>query len=220
MSRVCIVGANRGIGLALTQKYTLAEHDVIALCRQSSPELSAIKNIQIIESIDINHHDDRINATQSLKNIDILLVNAGILHSNNDDLPTHESLIQQQIQTNAISPLIFCYLAEQCLNPNAKIMLMTSRMGSMADNESGGLDGYRMSKAALNCAGKNLAQHYAHKSISVFLVHPGYVQTDMTNHSGHIAPNEAADHIFKLIAQLDHSQTGTFWHANGEPLPW
>lgn len=220
MSRVCIVGANRGIGLALTQRYQQERYDVTALCRSTSAELSDISSIEIIESIDINLHQDRIKATQKLNDIDILIVNAGILHADSDQLQTHESLLQQQIQTNAISPIIFCYLAEQYLNSNAKIILMTSRMGSMADNESGGLDGYRMSKAALNSGGKNLSHHYTNQSISVFMVHPGYVQTDMTNHSGHITPTEAASHITKLIEQLDHSQTGTFWHANGQPLPW
>ena len=100
------------------------------------------------------------------------------------------------------------------------IGIVTSRMGSVADNDSGGAYGYRMSKAAVNITGVSLARDLAERGISVALLHPGYVRTDMTGHSGHIDAEEAAAGLIQRMDELSPATTGTFWHANGETLPW
>ena len=98
--------------------------------------------------------------------------------------------------------------------------MITSRMGSIEDNTSGGRYGYRMSKAALNAASMSLSHDLAPKEVAVGIYHPGYVQTDMVNHGGDISANESASRIVGLIEQLDMNQSGVFRHSNGQVLPW
>jgi NAD(P)-dependent dehydrogenase (short-subunit alcohol dehydrogenase family) len=93
-------------------------------------------------------------------------------------------------------------------------------MGSIADNGSGGYYGYRMSKAALNAAGMSLARDLAAAGVSVAILHPGYVRTDMTARSGNVEPDDAAKQLLARIEALGPDSSGTFWHANGQVLPW
>ena len=97
---------------------------------------------------------------------------------------------------------------------------MTSRMGSISDNTSGGYYGYRISKAALNVAGKSLAEDLRREGIAVALLHPGYVQTDMTGHGGDVTPAQAAAGLVRRVDELNLENSGSFWHANGQRLPW
>jgi NAD(P)-dependent dehydrogenase (short-subunit alcohol dehydrogenase family) len=98
--------------------------------------------------------------------------------------------------------------------------MITSRMGSIADNTSGGRYGYRMSKAALNIASVSLAHDLKHLGISVGIIHPGLVGTEMIGGYGDISPDQAAESIAKRIEELNLENSGTFWHSNGEILPW
>jgi NAD(P)-dependent dehydrogenase (short-subunit alcohol dehydrogenase family) len=93
-------------------------------------------------------------------------------------------------------------------------------MGSIADNGSGGYYGYRMSKAALNAAGMSLARDLSGAGIAVAILHPGYVRTDMTEGSGTTDPDAAAKQLVDRVDALNLETTGTFWHANGQVLPW
>jgi NAD(P)-dependent dehydrogenase (short-subunit alcohol dehydrogenase family) len=101
-----------------------------------------------------------------------------------------------------------------------RIGLVTSRMGSMEDNTSGGYYGYRASKAALNAIGKSLALDLAPRNIAVVLLHPGYVATDMVGGSGDVSPEQAARQLIARIDALTPASSGTFQHANGTALPW
>ena len=93
-------------------------------------------------------------------------------------------------------------------------------MGSLADNTSGGLYGYRISKAAVNMVGVNLARDFKPRGIAVYVLHPGYVRTAMTGGSGHVDPHRAAQGLIERLDNLKLADTGTFWHAQGHPLPW
>jgi NAD(P)-dependent dehydrogenase (short-subunit alcohol dehydrogenase family) len=94
-------------------------------------------------------------------------------------------------------------------------------MGSIADNTSGSSYGYRMSKVALSMAGKSLAHDLKLRGIAVAILHPGLVQTRMTGFtSGGITPEESVKGLLARIDELTLENTGTFWHANGEVLPW
>jgi NAD(P)-dependent dehydrogenase (short-subunit alcohol dehydrogenase family) len=107
------------------------------------------------------------------------------------------------------------------LKKGAKIVLMTSRMGSIGDNTSGSSYGYRMSKAALSMAGKSLAYDLKPAGIAVAILHPGLVQTRMTGFSpSGITPEVSVKSLLERIEQLNLQNTGTFWHSNGEVLPW
>ena len=106
------------------------------------------------------------------------------------------------------------------LKPGSKVAIVTSRMGSMADNTFGGHYGYRMSKAAVNAAGVSLARDLEGHGIPVILLHPGYVNTDMTQHLGPVDPADAAAGLLDQIDRLTLEASGEFRHANGELLPW
>ena len=101
-----------------------------------------------------------------------------------------------------------------------KIANITSRMGSIEDNTSGAYYGYRASKAALNAIGKSLANDLKQHGVAVVQIHPGFVQTRMVGFNGDISPEQAAAGIAARIDELTLETTGSFWHSNGQPLPW
>ena len=151
--------------------------------------------------------------------IDVLINNAGILRGESLGALNFDS-IAEQFEVNALGPLRVTAALASLLAPNAKIAIVTSRMGSIADNSSGGYYGYRMSKAAVNAAGVSLARDLAGRGIAVALIHPGMVATDMTGKHG-IPPADAARGVLARIDALTQENTGRFWHAGaGEELPW
>lgn len=217
---VLITGANRGIGLQLAKQYAEAGANVFATCRKPSAELEKA-NATIIADIDVAAADAAAKISQALgdEKIDLLINNAGILTRETlDDAPAAD--IQQQFNVNALAPLLITIGLLPHLNKNAKVAMITSRMGSLTDNGSGGYYGYRMSKAALNAAGVSLARDLKDSGIAVALLHPGYVQTDMVNNTGDITAAESAQRLRQRIEQLNMANSGTFWHSNGEVLPW
>ncbi|GGQ23401.1 SDR family oxidoreductase [Shewanella litoralis] len=222
MKTVVITGANRGIGLSLTTLYAQQNQLVYALCRQSSVELAALgDNVKVIEGVDVTQ-DAGIETMQNhLRgvNIDLLICNAGILR---DERLDHLNLdtIRQQFEVNALAPLrVVASLQSQLVN-GAKVAMITSRMGSITDNTSGGRYGYRMSKAALNAASMSLSHDLAPRQIAVGIYHPGYVQTEMVNYGGDISATDSASRIIGLIDTLSMETSGVFKHSNGQDLPW
>ncbi|NRA62760.1 MAG: SDR family oxidoreductase [Psychrobium sp.] len=220
MSTVVITGANRGIGLAMAQQFSQQGHRVIALCRQSSDSLKQLA-VEVVEKVDVSTTQGLAAMVEGLAgvDIDILINNAGILRDESLG-QLNPQTITEQFQVNALAPLLVVDALHQQLTVNAKVALITSRMGSISDNGSGGRYGYRMSKAALNAAGMSLAKDLSVDNISVGLYHPGWVQTDMVGGTGDISSDEAARRLTALILAQDMSQTGLFKHSNGEILPW
>lgn len=218
---ILITGANRGIGLALARQYTAAGAHVFAVCRTPSDELNALANTHVIAGIDVTQADasQQISAALANTQLDILIQNAGILIADNQHDIKVEN-ITAQLAINAVAPVMLTLGLLPHLSAGSKVALITSRMGSMADNGSGGYYGYRMSKAALNAAGVSLARDLASQSIAVGLLHPGFVQTDMVNHAGDITAAEAAQRLCQRITELSLANSGRFWHSNGESLPW
>lgn len=220
MKTVLITGANRGIGLALTHEYLAQAWRVIGVCRTESAELSAT-SAQVISGVDITNVAAVQNLAEQLAGVklDLLINNAGILH--HDHLGELDyGNVTQQFLVNAQAPLQVTEALLGHLNEGAKIAFITSRMGSIADNTSGGYYGYRMSKAALNAAAKSLSLDLKARGISVAILHPGYVQTAMVNFGGDISATESAQRLSQRIAQLNLKNTGGFWHSNGDSLPW
>ena len=126
---------------------------------------------------------------------------------------------------NALAPLTLTQALQGHFNAGSKIAFITSRMGSIADNDSGGRYGYRMSKAALNIGAVSLATDLKAAKIAVGIYHPGYVQTDMVNAAGQtsngdITANVAAERLITLMDNLSAADSGVFKHSNGEVLPW
>ncbi|ARD22435.1 MULTISPECIES: SDR family oxidoreductase [Shewanella] len=217
---VVITGANRGIGLALAKLFKQQGDKVFALCRHTSDELELL-DVNVITQIDVATDEGIHNMQTSLAgvNIDVLICNAGILR---DEQLAHLNLdtIRQQFEINALAPLRIVAALNHQLNAGGKVAMITSRMGSIEDNTSGGRYGYRMSKAALNAASMSLSHDLSPKQIAVGIYHPGYVQTDMVNHGGDISALESASRLVGLINSLDMTTTGVFKHSNGQTLPW
>jgi len=220
MKTVVITGANRGIGLALCKEYIAQGWQVVGLCRKVSPELAAC-GAKVISGIDVTDSKAIRQLPELLANytIDLLINNAGILkHDSLGKLDTDH--IAEQFKVNAEAPVRITEALLNRLADNAKIAFITSRMGSIADNTSGGYYGYRMSKAALNAAATSLSIDLKPRGIAVALLHPGYVQTEMVNFGGDISAAESAKKLSQRIAALNLANSGGFWHSNGEKLPW
>ena len=220
MKTVLVTGANRGIGLAFVQHYQQRGDRVIAICRQSSTELQH-SGAQIIEGIDVSDAEAVASLGKRLAGvtIDILINNAGILRDERLGDIDYRTVLEQ-FEVNAIGPLRVTEALLDNLAKGAKVALITSRMGSVADNSSGGRYGYRMSKVALNMAGMSLAKDLAPRGIAVALLHPGYVQTAMVGFGGDISADASAQRLMERIDQLTLESSGSFWHSNGEVLPW
>ncbi|MBV1909972.1 MAG: SDR family oxidoreductase [Kangiellaceae bacterium] len=219
-SVVLITGANRGIGLALCKVYKSRRAQVIGVCRQTSEALNQL-DIEIIDSVDVTqkHGIDHLKNTLNDRPIDILINNAGILRSQSLNSLDFDEMMEQ-FQVNTIGPMRVVDGLRESLSAGAKIAMITSRMGSIEDNTSGGQYGYRMSKCALNAASKSLALDLKEKGIAVAILHPGYVQTEMVNFGGDISSDLSAERLAARVDELDLDNTGSFWHSNGELLPW
>jgi|TARA_B110000238_G_C16126835_1_gene439573 NAD(P)-dependent dehydrogenase (short-subunit alcohol dehydrogenase family) len=220
MANVIITGANRGMGLEFVKQYMAKGDTVYALCRNSSDELNK-SGAKIFDKVDVGNPEclDKFLPTLSDFKIDLLINNAGVLANESlDDMSA--ATLEYQFRVNAMGPVIVTQMLKQQLVKGAKVAMITSRMGSVTDNTSGGYYGYRMSKAALNIAGVSLAHDLKEQEVAVALLHPGYVQTEMVNNSGDISAAVAVDRLMQRIEELNMSNTGTFWHSNGEVLPW
>lgn len=218
--RVVITGANRGIGLSMARIYAERGYSVFAACRHTSAALDQL-DVELISGVDVATAVGVQTLKQSLVglSIDVLINNAGILQDEQLGSINFDQ-IERQFAVNALGPLrVIEALCDQ-LAPAAKLALITSRMGSIADNTSGGRYGYRMSKAALNAAGKSLACDLAARGVAVAILHPGLVATDMIGGHGDITPDQAASRLIDRIDALTLQNSGTFWHSNGEELPW
>jgi len=221
MARTTLVtGANRGIGLALCRRLKERGREVIAVCRQSSPALDAL-GVRVEPGVDVTSDQAVAALARRLEGValDELVCNAGILREDGLDDRAYDD-IRAQLEVNAIAALRVVAALHRQIRRGGKIALITSRMGSIGDNGSGGYYGYRMSKAALNAAGMSLARDLAPAGIAVGILHPGFVRTDMTEGTGNVDPADAAKQLVDRLEALTPETTGTFWHANGQVLPW
>jgi len=222
MSNIVITGANRGIGLALTRQYRDRGDSVVAVCRQASSELDEL-GVRVESGIEVTDRESLLDLAGRLSDIDVdvLLNNAGVMRRTDfDDIEDQLDAYRLQFEVNSLAPLRVTRALVDRLGEGGKVAIITSRMGSIADNDSGGHYGYRMSKAAVNMAGVSLAQELAGRRIAVGLLHPGYVKTDMTGNTGHVGADESAAGLIQRIDALSMESTGSFHHANGEELPW
>lgn len=221
MSKVALVtGANRGIGLELCRQLHERGDTVIAACRQTSEGLASL-GVRVETGVDVADEQAVTSLARRLASVtlDLLINNAGVLRV---DSLGHVRMpdVKEQFEINALGPLRVTQALLKNLSEGAKVAIITSRMGSIEDNGSGAMYGYRMSKAALNAAGVSLARDLFPRRIAVVILHPGYVRTQMTALNGSVDPDEAARGLIARIDELSLESTGRFLHANGERLPW
>jgi len=228
MKTVLITGADRGIGAALCVAYAARGDSVLAVCLQDGAGLHGLNHIDIIPHVDVTDEGSVAGLVTKVgaHRLDVLINNAGIVIEQRFGAFDY-SVFQREYAVNALGPLRVTEALRPQLGPGSKIAIITSRVGSLGDNGSGGLYGYRMSKAAANMAGINLAHELRPFGISVICLHPGSVRTAMTESLGDQstvsslnAPATAAEGLLAQIDELDLDTTGRFRHANGELLPW
>ncbi|MCK4492417.1 MAG: SDR family oxidoreductase [Methylococcales bacterium] len=220
---VLITGSNRGIGLALCQQLKHKGFHVIATCRQRSKALVALE-VEIIENVDVSDQKSLLTLAKHLsgRKLNWLINNAGIANGISMDHLDEDSIIscKRMFEVNSLGTLLTTQALLDTMSEGSKVGIITSRMGSMDDNDSGGSYGYRMSKAAVNAVGKSLSVDLKPQGIAVAILHPGWVKTDMTNHSGLMEVDESALGLIARMEALTLENTGSFWHSNGELLPW
>ncbi len=219
MSVAVVTGANRGIGLALTQQLTARGMHVVAACRRGSEALA--KTGAEVVTCDVTDDASVAGLAEQLggRRIGLLVNNAGILARDRLGSIDFQS-VRSQLEVNALGPLRVTEALGDNLDEGSVVGIVTSRMGSIADNTSGGAYGYRMSKAAVNAAGASLARDLAPRGVAVVLLHPGWVKTDMTRGSGNWSADEAAAGLIARLDETTLANTGRFVHADGTPLPW
>ncbi len=219
MSTVVITGCNRGIGLELARQMHARGDKVIGVCRKQGAELAKL-DIRIIEGIDVAEADDVEKLAAELKGttIDILLNNAGILRRDSFGSLDYDEMMLQ-FRVNALGPLRVTEALSRNLADGSKVAIVSSRVGSIDDNGSGGNWGYRTSKTAVNMIGTNLMHELKPRGIAVALLHPGLVATEMTGGQG-VSPEDAAAGLIDRIEELTLETSGGFWHAEGYRLPW
>ena len=221
MSNYLVTGANRGIGLEFCKQLKDRGINVLATCRETSKDLNAL-GVEVIEDVDISSEKSIIKLKNSLIGIkiDCLINNAGIADYNSLDNLDIKS-IRRQFEVNALSPLYFTKELLGSIKKGSKIAFITSRMGSIEDNTSGGYYGYRMSKVALSMAAKSLSLDLIKEEIYIAILHPGLVSTRMTGFTKDgISTEESVKGLLRVIDSLNKNNTGTFWHSNGNVLPW
>ncbi|MEQ8956142.1 MAG: SDR family oxidoreductase, partial [Gammaproteobacteria bacterium] len=207
-------------GLAFCKRYLQLGYNVYAVCRKAGPDLPNL-NVTVVDGVDVSEPEgiERLRSAMYGIPIDLLINNAGILGKETLGSIDYETM-QKVFSVNALAPLRVTEALLANMGTGSKIALITSRMGSIEDNTSGRGYDYRMSKAALNMAGKTLAVDLAEEGIPVGIYHPGFVQTDMVGGMGDITPDTAAERISERIKELNLNNSGSFWHSKGELLPW
>jgi NAD(P)-dependent dehydrogenase (short-subunit alcohol dehydrogenase family) len=220
---VLVTGSSRGIGLELCRQLKERGDRVIATCRRATDALMRL-NVEIVEYVDVSDPNSLKLLSHHLKGrqIDWLINNAGVLHSFglsevDTDAITH---FKTMFEVNSLGPLMTTRSLLKNLGQGSKVGIITSRMGSVSDNDSGGSYAYRMSKAAANAAGKSLSIDLKSKGIAVGILHPGYVRTDMTGHNGLMNTDESVFGLIERMNYLNLTNTGSFWHTNGELISW
>lgn len=227
MLTVLVTGSDRGIGEALCLELHARGDRAIAACYGDSAKLRG-QGIEVQSGVDVSSDAAVARLASALAGVklDALIHNAGVVRESALGSFDFEGL-RQEYEVNALGPLRVTQALLPLMGQGGKIGIVTSRTGSLGENHSGGLYGYRMSKVAGNMAGVCLARDLFKRGIAVILLHPGSVRTEMTKGLADTAtmgtlvdPGVAARGLIARIDELDLESTGTFRHANGEVLPW
>jgi len=221
-----VTGASRGIGLELVRQLRTRGDDVIATVRdeKSSGQLRELASVRI-EPCDVASEASIAGLAARLGDaaLDVVINNAGVWGGERQSLSRFDAAeAMRTYQTNALGPLLvsIALLPHVRRGTAKKLLHITSGMGSIGDNTSGGSYAYRMAKAALNMASRSLAQDLAREGIASAVINPGWVQTDM---GGGGAPTPVGDSVRGILARLDElgvATTGTFLNWQGGTYPW
>ena len=225
MKNILITGANRGIGLKFAEILS-ANNNIYATARDitKADDLEKLDNTELLE-LDLLDKDSIKSFCSELKDIplDMIINNAGIFQDEQmEETILDPELWLDEIMINAIGPVVLSQkLKENIMSGNdKKIIFISSQMGSIDDNYSGGYYFYRTSKSALNSAAKSLSIDWKADGISVLMLHPGWVRTDMGGSNAKLDINTSVSKMLDVINSLDIGKTGTFLNYEGKKLEW
>ena len=225
MKNILITGANRGIGLKFAEILS-ANNNIYATARDitNADDLKKFDNTELLE-LDLLNKDSIKSFCSELKDIplDMIINNAGIFQDEQmEETILDPELWLDEIMINAIGPVVLSQkLKENIMSGNdKKIIFISSQMGSIDDNYSGGYYFYRTSKSALNSAAKSLSIDWKADGISVLMLHPGWVRTDMGGSNAKLDIDTSVSKMLDVINSLDMSKTGAFLNYEGKKLEW
>lgn len=230
MATVLITGANRGIGLEFTRQYLERGERVLATCRDpaAATELQMLsKTFPELKLLQLDVADNQSIAAfpQKLPGeaVDIFINNAGVYGPRDGKFGNIKGKDWLDVlQVNSVAPLLLTQaLAGNLLKGKLKkLIYLTSKMGSIADNSGGGHYIYRSSKTALNMVIKSLAIDLAGEGFVVAVLHPGWVKTDMGGPAALIDTNTSVTGMIQVIDRLSPEQSGSFFNYDGSLIPW
>ena len=228
---VLITGANRGIGLQLAEYYVADSWQVISTSRntKSSDSLQRLANnhsgrLEIAE-LDVTNSVSITRLVKSLNDrpIDLLINNAGTFQSKHlgfEDIDPDTWLAEAHVNTVGPFMVTRALLGNLCAARSSTVAMLSSQMGSISGNRSGGLYSYRSSKAGLNAVIKSLHYELVNRGIIVVALHPGWVRTDMGGLDAPVAIDSSARGLKTVLDTLEPSASGQFFDYQGKPIPW
>ena len=219
MPKVLITGANRGLGLEFAKQYQSDGWDVVATARESSAELDALR--LRAERLDMRDLDAVADFGGRLDALDLLIANAGTYGPKEAETAKDAEAWLETMRVNTVAP----YLLARSVLPlieasRGKLVAISTRMGSIADNSSGGFLAYRSSKSALNMAWRNLALDVKRRGVIAVMFHPGWVKTRMGGAGAPLQPEESIRGMRQVIEELRPSDSGEFFGHDGDHIPW
>jgi NAD(P)-dependent dehydrogenase (short-subunit alcohol dehydrogenase family) len=223
---VLVTGANRGLGLEFARQYVADGWRVIACCRspKDAPELNKLGRKVEVHALDVTSQDSIRHLAKALAGtpIDVLINNAGLHGDRRAFGETDVELWKRIFEVNTIAPaqILAALLENVAASPQGKVVNITSKVGSLGDGPSGGSYAYRSSKTALNMVMANAAHELKARGITVLLLHPGWVQTDMGGPTAPVSIEQSITGMRRVIDKATQAETGHFYDYTGRQLPW
>lgn len=218
MPKVLITGANRGLGLEFARQYSSDGWEVHATAREKSGELDSlgvqVSNLDMRDLQSVGEFGERFDS------LDLLIANAGTYGPRSVTTADDAEAWAETFVVNTIAPFLLAQsLLEQVASAKGKLIAISTRMGSIEDNSSGGFIAYRSSKSALNSAWRSLAIDNRGRAVCAVL-HPGWVQTRMGGDSAPLEPEQSVAGMRRVIEKLGPDQSGGFFSYDGSEIPW
>jgi NAD(P)-dependent dehydrogenase (short-subunit alcohol dehydrogenase family) len=230
MTSVLITGANRGLGFEFASQYAADGWRVFAACRDpaAASELQRLaqnKNMLSIVALDVTDGESVRVAARQHKDvaIDVLINSAGIAGASGQTTGNVDYKSWAHVlEVNTMGPLrvLECFIEHIARSERRLVVTITSGMGSLADNKSGGSIAYRSSKAAVNMMMRSAAIDLAPRRINCVLVNPGWVRTDMGGPKAPLSPRESVTAMRRIIETFGPKHSGKFYNYDGREYPW
>jgi NAD(P)-dependent dehydrogenase (short-subunit alcohol dehydrogenase family) len=231
MSTVLITGANRGLGLEFTRQYAAAGWQVLACCRNpaEADDMNAVANasrgqvqVHALDVADLNAIDTLAKKLRDVP-LDLIINNAGIYPDRSSGFGQIDyDAWKLAFVVNTMAPLkmVEAFVANLERGQGKLVATVSSKMGSVADNTSGGCYLYRSSKSAVNMVMKSLSLDLAARGIRAVTLHPGWVQTDMGGPNALITAEESVSGMRHVLETVTNQQSGHFISYDGSEIPW